>query len=337
MHAAIVGIEYYLPTKILTTKDLSTMFPEWAVEKIDAKTGIRHRHIAAQDEYVSDLAAAAAQKLFASGICKPEEIDFLVLCTQSPDYILPTTACLLQEKLNIPRSAGALDVNLGCSGFVYALGLIEGLIATEQASAVLLLTSDTYSKYIGPNDKASRTIFGDGAAATLIRVRSDEAASFGPFVYGTDGRGAEDLIVRNSGTHRAPAAYAKNCQNDLNADNKEFLYMDGNRVFNFAITTVPLAVHSLLNKAGIAVDDIELFIFHQANAYMLEELRRICKIPKDKFHLAIADCGNTVSSTIPIALKNAISNKHLKSGSKIMLVGFGVGYSWSATVIRWIN
>lgn len=338
MNAAIVGIEYYLPETVLTTKDLSLMFPEWAVEKIDAKTGIHARHIAAAGECASDLAVAAVHKLFASGICAPEQIDFLLFCTQSPDYILPTTACLLQNRLNLPRDAGALDVNLGCSGFVYALGIAEGLIATGQARALLLITADTYSKYLDKNDRVSRTVFGDGAAATFIQACEDKQGQFGPFVYGTNGQGADDLIVRNSGTRRSrDISSSGNAKDDGDKEADMVLSMNGSRIFTFALTVVPRAVQSLLCKAGMTIDNVDLFIFHQANAYMLEELRRLCGIPKNKFQITMAHCANTVSSTIPIALKHATSERQLQKGAPVMLVGFGVGYSWAATIIRWAN
>src|SRR5579871_2693795 len=169
MHAAVTATEYHLPAEVLSTESLTAEFPEWSVEKIEAKTGIRERHIAAPGECASDLAVAAARKLFEAGACQPAEIDYVLLCTQSPDYFLPTTACLLQERLGISTNAGALDFNLGCSGFVYGLGLAQGLIATGQAENILLLTAETYSKFIDPEDRSVRTIFGDAAAATLIQ------------------------------------------------------------------------------------------------------------------------------------------------------------------------
>ncbi len=331
MHASIAAIEYFLPERTLTTEDLVAECPEWSVAAIDAKTGIRTRHIASEHECASDLAVNAARRLFESGACRPEEIDFLLLCTQSPDFVLPTTACLLQDRLEMPSSMGALDFNLGCSGFVYGLGLSEGLIYSGQASTILLITAETYSKYIDSKDKASRTIFGDGAAATVIRGRADAIPSFGPFIYGTDGRGGMDLVVPNSGARvlltslSSPAAERR----------RNTLHMNGAKVFNFAIDVVQSSVSKLLEKASLSLDEVDLFIFHQANAYMLEELRNLLQIPSDKFMVSMKECANTVSSTIPIALKQADIDNRLKAGSRIMLVGFGVGYSWAATLIRW--
>jgi 3-oxoacyl-[acyl-carrier-protein] synthase III len=335
MHAFVAGIEYFLPKRALTTEELSSLFPAWSVEAIDAKTGIRHRHIAGRDECASDLGVAAALRLFRSGTCRPSDIDFLLFCTQSPDYVLPTTACLVQDRLGISMNAGAIDCSIGCSGFVYGLGISEGLIASGQAMNILLITADTYSKYINESDRTSRTLFGDGAAATLIRGRSGDAPTLGPFVYGTNGEGANDLIVRNSGTRLTYMSNEATPVSETGRPEPGFLTMNGPRIFQFAISTVPRAVSMLLEKAEMTMDDIDLFVFHQANAYLLEELRRRLRIPQEKFQVTISHCANTVSSTIPIALKHAELEGKLKIGHVIMLVGFGVGYSWSATIVRW--
>jgi 3-oxoacyl-[acyl-carrier-protein] synthase III len=337
MHAAISAIEYYLPETTVSTAQLSAEFPEWSVEKIDNKTGIFERHVAGPDECSSDLAVAAARKLFDSGACHPEDIDYLLLCTQSPDYFLPTTACLVQDRLGIPTTAGALDFNLGCSGYIYGLGLAEGLIATGQASKVLLLTAETYSKFLHPRDKSVRTIFGDAAAATLLTAVDSVQPPLGPFIYGTDGKGAPNLIVPTGGMRRARTAETAVTAEDEsgNVRSQDSLFMDGAEIFNFTLSAVPKSVNALLEKAGLALDQIDVFIFHQANKYMLEHLRKRIKIPAEKFLVSMAHCGNTVSSTLPIALNHAAAEGQLKDGATIMLVGFGVGYSWGATLLRW--
>jgi 3-oxoacyl-[acyl-carrier-protein] synthase-3 len=334
MHAKLTAIEYYLPEKILSTRDLSTEFPEWSVEKIDGKTGISERHIAGPQECSSDLAVAAARKLFDSGACQPEEIDFLLLCTQSPDYFLPTTACLVQDRLGIPTTAGALDFNLGCSGFVYGLGLAEGLIASGQARKLLLLTAETYSKFLHPQDKSVRTLFGDASAATLLTA--SEQHSLGPFVYGTDGSGAPNLIVPAGGMRQARTALTAIAIEDdsENLRSQDNLFMAGAEIFNFTLSAVPISIHTLLEKAQVSFEQVDLFVFHQANRFMLDHLRKRMKIPVKKFQVSMAHSGNTVSSTIPIALKEAQREGRLQQGSIVMLVGFGVGYSWGATLLR---
>jgi 3-oxoacyl-[acyl-carrier-protein] synthase III len=334
-HARIAAIEYYLPERVLSTAGLSAEFPEWSVEKIDKKTGIQERHIAAPDECSSDLAVAAARKLFKSGACRPEDIEFVLLCTQSPDYFLPTTACLVQDRLGIPTTAGALDFNLGCSGYIYGLGLAEGLIATGQASKVLLLTAETYSKFLHPKDRSVRTIFGDAAAATLLTAAGQLA--IGPFVYGTDGSGGPNLIVSTGGTRKArtPETAMETEDESGNVRSIDNLFMDGAEIFNFTLNAVPKAIETLLARSGKPLADIDLFVFHQANRYMLEHLRKRTQIPAEKFVVNMAQCGNTVSSTIPIALKLAQDAGQLAEGMTVMLVGFGVGYSWGGTLLRW--
>jgi len=311
MYAVIKAIEYYLPERILTNEQLALDFPDWSAEKILAKTGISQRHIADVNERASDLAYKAAQKLFASGACNPDDIDFLLLCTQCPDYPLPTTACILQDRLGLPTSCGALDFNLGCSGYIYGLSLAKGLIESGQAKNVLLITAETYSKYINHDDKGTRTIFGDGAAATLVYGVNSDYPLIHPVVLGTDGKGVDNLIVRNN-----------------------VLYMNGPEIFTFTLKCVPQVVAKLLDGANKQVADIDLFIFHQANKYMLDHLRKKINIPEEKFYIYMENVGNTVSATIPIALKHALIDGKIKSGNLVMLVGFGVGYSWGGTIVR---
>ena len=335
--ATIKAIEYYLPQTILTNQELAELFPEWSVEKITEKTGIEQRHVVKDSECASDLAYQAALKLFESKACSPQGIDFLLLCTQSPDYFLPTTACLLQDKLNIPTTAGALDFNLGCSGFIYGLSLAKGLIETGQAKNILLLTAETYSKYLNPKDKGNRTIFGDGASAALISAASQEKDMIGPFVFGTDGRGYKNLIVPAGGARQPYSQADLKDTTDANGNtrNDSNLFMNGGEIFAFTLKQVPVAINALLEKTSKTIDDIDFFVFHQANSFMLDFLRKKSKIPSEKFIISLKDYGNTVSSTIPIALKNSMQNKSIDCKNKtIMLVGFGVGYSWSACLVE---
>jgi len=324
--AFIAAIEYYLPELLLTNDDLAAEFPEWGAQKIGEKTGIQTRHVAKRGELSSDMAVFAARKLFESGAARPEEIDFVLLCTQTPDFALPTTACLLQHRLGIPTTAGALDFNLGCSGYIYGLSLAKGLIETGQARRVLLLTAETYSKLIDPADKAVRTIFGDAAAATLIAAEESAAEELiGPFAFGTDGAGGANLVCHRGGFRGASAEAA----------GREALWMNGPEIFNFTLKVVPDVVDRTLSRAGLGKEDVDLFVFHQANGYMLEHLRKKLRVPEEKFVMALERFGNTVSSTIPIALREIQAESRLRAGSRVLLVGFGVGYSWGAALVRW--
>jgi len=331
----ITCVSYALPESVLTNDELATLYPGWTADKIFEKTGIRERHISAANETAGDLGEKAARRLFAEHAVDPKTIDFILLATQSPDYFLPTTACLLQDRLGIPTSAGALDFNLGCSAYIYGLSLAKGLIASEVAKNVLLITAETYTKHIHPMDKSVRTIFGDGAAATLVAAA--EAEGIGQFVLGTDGSGYDKLIVPSGGLRLCPSVdTATEITDDSgNTRSQDHLFMDGTEIFSFTIATVPRAVREVLAKNHLEMEDVDLFVFHQANRYMLDFLRKKCKINPLKFYMNFADCGNTVSASIPVALARAVQDGTLKPGMKMMLVGFGVGLSWGAVVLKW--
>jgi 3-oxoacyl-[acyl-carrier-protein] synthase-3 len=331
MKTYIKAISYYLPDYNLNNAVIEQEFPEWSIDKIASKTGINNRYIAAFDETAVDMAVKAAESLFLEHNIEKSEIDFLILCTQSPDYFLPTSACIIQERLGLPTSIGAFDINLGCSGFVYGLGIAKGLIATGQAKNILFITSETYSKFIHPKDKSNKTIFGDAAAATLIST--DGFAEIGNFEYGTDGKGAENLIVKNGGLRNFKKQSEVLVDEFNNYLSDDYLYMNGSEIFLFTLSAVPTLIQNTLVKNTITIDEVDLFILHQANRYMLENLRKKLSIPEEKFYLYMENCGNTVSSTIPIALYHAQKDNLIVSGKKLLLAGFGVGYSWAGTVL----
>lgn len=330
MKAYIKAISYFLPEKILTNEDLLKEFPEWTVEKVAEKVGVNQRHIVAENETATDMATQSANKLFNEHNIDRSSIDFVLLCTQSPDYFLPTSACLIQNRLGLSTSCGALDFNLGCSGFVYGLTLAKGLIAANIAKNVLLLTAETYSKHLHPKDKGNRTIFGDASAATLISTEG--FASIEEFSLGTDGRGAENLIVKKGGLRQPVAKKDLFIDENGNPTSSDYLYMNGGEIFNFTSEAVPLLVDQLLVKNKLSKDNIDLFVFHQANKYMINYLRKLLDIDKERFYIYLENVGNTVSSTIPIALYEAKKTRKLKGN--ILLAGFGVGYSWGGTLLK---
>lgn len=329
--AFIKAISYYLPEAILTNENLVKEFPEWSVEKVAQKVGVNYRHLSAEDETAGDMAEKAALKLFDEYHISPKEIDFLLLCTQSPDYFLPSTACLLQDRLGIPTTAGAFDYNLGCSGCIYGMAIAKGLISAGIAKNVLLLTAETYNKYLHPSDKSNRSIFGDGAAACLISI--DGFANIGDFVLGTDGSGAESLIVRTGASRHKEATGNYSVDDEGHFRYDDYLYMNGGEIFNFTLDAVPSMITQILEKNYLKKEDINYFVFHQANKFMLSTIRKVCRLPKEKFYINLTDTGNTVSSTILIGLKRSINNKEIKHGQKIMIAGFGVGLSWGGTIL----
>lgn len=332
MKAYIKDISYYLPENVVTNDMLVSDFPEWSVDKIASKIGVNKRHVAVSDETASDLAIKAAEELFKNGTVRKEDIDFILFCTQSPDYILPTSACIIQDKLGLPTNIGALDFNLGCSGYVYGLSLAKGLILGGIARNVLLLTGETYNKHIHPKDKGNRTIFGDAATATTVSTKG--FAEIKDFSLGTNGKGAENLIIKTGGC-RNPQKTGDLHFDENNAPvSSDYLYMNGSEIFSFTLEAVPALVKDVLLKNGHDQEEIDLFVFHQANKYMLNFLRKKIKIKEEKFYYCTADYGNTVSSTIPIALKEAIKENNIHPGNKVLIAGFGVGYSWGGTILQ---
>lgn len=338
--AFIGGVEYYLPEKVLSNTQINSEHPEWSADKISAKTGIYNRHIASEKEFSSDLGFRAAQKIFETNTISKSEIDYLVFCTQSPDYLVPTTACILQDKLGLSNHIGAIDINMGCSGYLYGLSYASGLVCSGQAKNVLLITSETYSKYINPLDKNNKTIFGDGASATIISESGIGGlkGAIRNFSFYTDGSGFDKLIVRNSGVRNSNEPSLNIFDEEGNyIKNDSNLYMNGKAIFEFTSFKVPQLIDSFLSKNKITMQSIDLFVFHQANEYMMQFIRRRCKIAEEKFFIYLKDCGNTVSSSIPIALNEAMKQQRIKNGSKVLLVGFGVGLSIAVTLIDYLD
>jgi 3-oxoacyl-[acyl-carrier-protein] synthase-3 len=332
-YAAIGPIAVHFPRRVETNAQIAAEFPQWDLDLIYSKTGIAQRYLAEPNECSSDLAVAASEKLFAQHQIDRSTIDYLLLCTQTPDYPLPTTACLLQDRLGLPTSIGALDFNLGCSGFVYGLSMADALIRSGQANRVLLVTAETYSKFIHPADRSLRPIFGDAAAATLVEASS--IPSLGAFVFGTDGSAADTLLV-NTGGARSPETALKS-RTKWRWPSK--IYMDGPGIIKLTLEIVPRLVNRVLDKAGLKDADIEVYLMHQATVKLLSEIRQQMNLDPDRMPLALRDCGNTVSSTIPILIDQLRSSGRVRAGTRTMMAGFGVGFSWAGCVWTdtWVN
>ena len=334
--AKLANVEYYLPKQTLTNAELEDLFVDWTAEKIHLKTGISVRHIARHDECSSDLGIEATRKLLEQGNIDPADIDILIFCTQTPDYLIPTTACIMQERLGLRTSCAAFDINLGCSGFVYGLSIASAYVRSGMANNVLLVTAETYSKVINPLDKSVRTIFGDAGAAALI-CADKGIAQIGDFTLGTDGSGYQNFIVPTSGFRIPKSAESSIEEKDEsgNIRSSNNLYMNGANIFTFTINAVPSTIQQLLHKTDLVLDDIDWFILHQANQFMLQHLVRKLRIPESKVPIRLEDYGNTVSSSIAIMLRDCQQEGLFQNGDRIMLVGFGVGYSWGAVLLEW--
>lgn len=330
MSCLIEAIEFVYPEKKVTNKDLQLEFPNYDFSKFEKKVGIESRFVAQEDETALDLALKASSKLFDRGY-KKEEIDYVLYCTQSPEYILPTTSCILQDRLGLEKNIGAFDFNLGCSGYTYGLSFAKALIESNQAKNILLVTSETYSKFIHNGDRTNRSIFGDAASATLIT--KSEKDGVGKFLFGTDGKGYDNLIIKNGAGRNQ---FDNNCEiKEYGTDNKysdNHIYMNGPEVFNFTASVIPKFTKEVLETNNLDKQEVNQFIFHQANAFMLDFMRKRLKISKENFFIDLKEGGNTVSNTIPIALKKY--SERINEPENIILVGFGVGLSWSGGLIR---
>lgn len=319
-------IATYLPAAVLTNDDLEREFNTPA-DQLFKNTGIRRRYLSAEGEMPSDVAVKAAENLFAEYQPELHEFDFLIFCSEGFDHKGPSTSCLMQHRLGLGKHIGCIDLPYGCSGYVYGLGIAHGLIEGGIARKILFLTSDNPTKVCHPRDLELRSIFSDiGTASVITRQKAPQH-----FVFGTDGAGYENLIVDHSGT-RNPATVEY-----LQETNLPFghMKMNSTEIFLFAVRTVPRLVGEVLEKYNYRLEDIDLFVFHQASAFMLEVVRKKCKIPKEKFFVNIENFGNSVSSSIPTALKDAARQGVLQRGMKVMLAGFGIGYSWGATIIEY--
>ena len=318
MDAYIQAVAHEKGSLEVSNADIVRDFPDWSEQKISVKIGIDRRYVA-EGETASDLAYKAAVRLIEANGLNRSSVDALILCTQSPDYFLPTTACILQDRLGLRTDIMAFDYNLGCSGYVYGLGISKSLIVAGMAKNVLLLTADTYNRYIDKGDRGNRSLFSDAASATLISADKGIFRIGNP-VYGTDGSGYQNLIVKGGGS-RYPDESARS------------LFMDGPAIFNFTLEAVPPLVEETLKKNNWEFDEVDCFIFHQANKHMLKYIRGAIHIPEDKFYLCLQNYGNTVSSTLPICLDHFIQEARVKNGGKYLLAGFGVGYSWGAITL----
>ena len=332
----ILATDFELPETILTYQELEERFGTETMQKVLSGAGIRNRRVAPPDVCGSDLAYAAAERLITQHSIDRSGIDLLVFCTQSPDYFMPSTACILHERLKLSKKCAAFDVNLGCSQYVYALSIAHGMIISGSASRALVLTGDTMSRTVHPKDRSVVPLLGDGGSASLVDEVPAEQGFLG-FEPGTDGSGHQYLMIP-AGGFRQPlsAETAKESVDEQgNVRTPQNLYMNGVAIFHFAITIVPETVHNLLARLSLTMADIDLFLFHQANKYMLEYLFKKMKIPPGKTHFFIEEIGNTSGSTIPILLTDAWRAGKIRPGALVLAIGFGVGLSWAATVIRW--
>lgn len=322
----IGGVVACVPARVVTNADLAKKFGD-AVAQVTKMTGVEERHIAADGVTTADLCAAAAEALIERGGIDRASIGALIFITQTPDHRLPATACLLQDRLGLGIGIAAFDVNLGCSAYPYGLWLASLMIASGGRKRVLLLVGDTISKIVHGEDRATALLFGDCGTATLVEGADETSAA--TFVLGTDGSGGRNLIVPKGGFRADPQPDPRNPNPD------DTLFMEGGEIFNFTLAAVPKLIESLVAASAVERDAYDLFLFHQANAFMIRHLAKKAKLPPEKVPINIGRFGNTSSATIPLLLATDCRDR-ITGGESAMLamLGFGVGYSWAGCAMR---
>jgi 3-oxoacyl-[acyl-carrier-protein] synthase-3 len=332
--AAIEAIEVELPSRVVTNAELDVAHPTWRMSDVVRRTGVESRRWCAPHETALDLALIACTRLLERTRTAPESIDAILFCTQSPDYVMPPNACILQARLGVSRTAAAFDFSLACSGFVYGLYLAKALVESGAAKRILLVTAETYSKLFSHDDRGPATLFGDGAAATLI---AQNGARIGRVLVGTDGASPEIFCVPAGGA-RTPRTYASaSAASDPfgNVRSAEHILMDGPGVLAFVQRDLVGFIRRALAEFATTLEETDLVVFHQASKAALDVLASKLNIPAHKMLIHLAEVGNTVSASIPMALRAAEEQHRLVKGMKVLVVGFGVGLSWGACIVTW--
>ncbi|AZK47830.1 beta-ketoacyl-ACP synthase III [Paenibacillus lentus] len=321
----IIGTGKYVPERVLTNAELETMVEtndEWIV----SRTGIRERHIAAPNQATSDLAYEAAVKALKSAGLAAEDLELIIVATVTPDMTFPSTACILQEKLGAKKAA-AFDLSAACSGFVYSLATANGFIQTGMYNNALIIGADALSRITDYTDRNTCVLFGDGAGAVVLG-EVPEGRGFLSFDLGAEGAGGELLKLEGGGS-RCPAS------EETVRSGKHFIYMNGREVFKFAVRVMGAATEEVLRKAGKDKSEIDLFVPHQANIRIIQSAMQRLDLPEEKCVINVDKYANTSAASIPLALVEAVEEGRVKEGDTLLLVGFGGGLTWGASVLVW--
>ena len=326
MFAKIRAVTSYLPP---TIEDNSELVDKRFMKKI----GVESRHVVTS-ESAGDLALSAAEKLFDTHDIDRHATDFILLCTQNPDYQMPHTAVRLQDELGLSKNVGSMDIGLGCSGYVYSLAVAKGLIEAGLAKNILLLTSSVYTKYINLRDKSTRPLFGDGATATWLEAVDESQPSLDAFVFGSDGSRYDKLIIPVGGSknppRETPEVFAEDDNHNYRSNYEVF--MDGMAITYFTLREIPKLVDDVLTAAKLTRADLDYCIFHQANKFMMTYLRDKANLNDVPFHNDISTTGNIVSGSVPLAIEQVVESHGAADLKRVMLAGFGVGLSWAGCI-----
>lgn len=324
-YAHIVGWGMYVPEQVVTNDDLAKRV-DTSDEWIRTRTGIRERRIANERETTASMAIYAAREALDRARLTPASVGLIIVATATPEHIFPATACLVQDALGATH-AGAFDLSAGCTGFIYALSMASAALRSGSVDAALVIGSETLSRILDWSDRTTCVLFGDGAGAFVLQA-SEEPGGILSTILGADGSGGDHLIVPAGGSKCPTTA-------ETLASGKHFLRMNGREVFRFATRVMGRAAREACDKAQLSVDDIDLFIPHQANTRIINSAAKYLKISPDKVFINLQKYGNTSAASIPIALCEAISEGRIKRNDHLVLVGFGAGLTWGATVLQW--
>jgi len=331
----IAGIASAIPRRIFNNlSDGLTLFDADIVDKIVKNTGIKKRPISSNDVCASDLCFSAAERLLSVLDWSPQSVNLLVFVTQTPDHRLPATACILQDRLHLPKSCAVFDINQGCTGYVYGLWLTASLLYASDVKRALLLVGDTITKIVSPADRSTALLFGDAGTATALEKKDGSKPVY--FSFGTDGSGADQLIVPAGGFRMrcSPETAKQSVREAGNSRSDEDLYMNGAEVFAFTLRELPRFMASTFEYAQISTDNLDYVIPHQANRSILKYLCTSAHIPEQKVVLDLEDFGNTSSASIPLAITNRLCEIIQTSSKNLFLIGFGVGWSWASAIIE---
>jgi 3-oxoacyl-[acyl-carrier-protein] synthase III len=333
----VIGhISYVLPQRALTNDELARQNPTWDMSSVASRAGVTSRRISAPDETAFDLAALACDALIGEADLELGDVDAIISCTQSPDYVMPGNAHLLHRHLGLGDAVIAFDYNLACSGYVYGLAFADSFVARGLASNVLLVTADTYSKHINPKDRSARVLFGDGAAATHVSGSHDGRGTIVAAELCSHGSDFEKFYVPAGGmrTPRGERTREETADRNGNVRSAENIHMDGMGVWAFVNSVVPGHVQSFLEKQSLTPKDIDVYVFHQASKMTLDSIAKALDLQPDRVYFNMNEVGNLVSASIPVALRMAIDDETIRPGDRVLLCGFGVGFSYGSILVQ---
>ena len=339
MNAVIRDVAYVVPADAVSNDDFRVAHPGWDMDRIEKRTGVKRRFRARADETALDLGEKACRLLFSRHTDLAASVDELIFCTESADHRIPPNSCILHGRLGLAEEVLALDVDLGCSGYPYCLAIVRGLISSGVVSNVLLVTADTYSKFMGPEDQSVQVLFGDAGAVTWVAA-AETSAGILAVECGTAGALYEKFIIRSGGCRGPSAGDCRSGEEIVGAHDRirrplDKIAMDGPAILAFTGAKIPDHVRGFLGRCGLAVADVDLFVFHQASRMVLDSLTKLLGLRPEQTFSNLENVGNTVSASIPIALSDAMKQGRVQAGGRIVVCGFGVGLSWGSALIRW--